>query len=112
MFSFNFSVVDVFDNNLTCNLTVDSGADLLNFGALNGTWTNQTVSGITDGFHSWFVNCSDDAGNSGGSSVFNFTRMTVPDISLIWPNDGYWFNSGFFNLTSYLSHFKIMKKPR
>ncbi len=97
--SFNFSVTDLVDSNLICNLSVDSTVEGLNLNVENNTVYNYTASGITDGFHTWYVNCTDDAGNTGNSLIYNFTRYTTPGISLIYPDDGYWFNSSSFNLT-------------
>ncbi|MFA5856930.1 MAG: DNRLRE domain-containing protein [Candidatus Pacearchaeota archaeon] len=99
--TFNFSVVDIVDSLLTCNLSVDSTLRAYNINATNGTITTWTVSGISEGNHTWYVNCSDDAGNSAGSSIFNFTKIIEPYVNLTWPANNYWFNSTNFNL-SYL----------
>ena len=86
--TFNFTVVDLYDDSLTCNLTVDSGIEAQNVAVLNNTVSNQTISGITDGYHTWFMNCSDNAGNVGNSLVYNFTRVTVSYTHLTLPTSG------------------------
>jgi hypothetical protein len=96
--TFNFTVTDNVDSSLICNLTVDSTVQNKSFVANNNSVTNITVSGLYDGYHTWFVNCSDDAGNIGGSLTFNLTRVTTPEVTLIWPNNNYWFNSSNIGL--------------
>jgi hypothetical protein len=96
---FNFTAVDDIDESFTCNLSVDSSVVNNSFTTYNGTVTNNTISGITDGFHTWFVNCTDSANNVGSSQIFNFTKSTPPLVSLVYPDDGYWFNISSFNLT-------------
>ncbi|MFH1802006.1 MAG: DNRLRE domain-containing protein [archaeon] len=97
--TFNFTAVDDTDSSFVCNLTVDTSIVRGSFVVDNGTVTNVTVADITDGYHVWFVNCTDSASNTEGSAIFNFTKSTPPQVSLIAPPDGYWFNALPFNLT-------------
>ncbi|MGV8151944.1 MAG: LamG-like jellyroll fold domain-containing protein [Candidatus Nanoarchaeia archaeon] len=100
--TFNFSVIDFIDNNLTCNLSIDGILNRTNFNVDNGTVANLSVAGISDGEHTWFLNCTDEAGNRGNSEIFNFTKYSIPQLVLYYPIDGYWFNTSSFNLTYYL----------
>jgi hypothetical protein len=96
--TFNFTVIDNVDSSLICNLTVDNTVENKSFVANNNSVMNITVSGLYDGYHTWFVNCSDDAGNVGGSLVFNLTKLTAPEVTLVWPNNNYWFNNSDISL--------------
>jgi len=100
--TFNFTATDAVDPSLTCNLTVDTTIEDANFEALNATITSREIAGVTDGFHIWYVNCTDGSGNSNGSQVFNFTRVTAPLVQLVDPSDGQWLNFSPFNLTYYV----------
>ena len=95
---FNFTVVDDIDFSVVCDLIVDTSIVNESFTAYNGSVTNITQSGITDGFHTWHVNCTDSTNNAGGSEIFNFTKSTPPDVSLVSPDDGHWFNISSFYL--------------
>jgi hypothetical protein len=99
--TFNFTAVDIVDGEMICNLSVDNNVEAFDITAQNGTPVNVSVSGIVDGSHTWYVNCTDDAGNQNGSLIFNFTKLTNPEVDLIWPDNGYWFNVNLFNLTYY-----------
>jgi hypothetical protein len=99
--TFNFTATDDFDSSFVCDLSVDDSVVDSNFTVNNGTTIQRNVSGITDGFHLWYVNCTDSATNIGGSEIFNFTKSTPPIVNLIEPNDTYWFNTSSFYLIYY-----------
>jgi hypothetical protein len=90
--TFNFTVTDSLESNLSCNLTVNSSVVDFNFTAENGSITSKTIAGITDGYKIWNVVCWDEAGNLNTSEIFNFTRYTNPSASLISPDNNTWFN--------------------
>jgi len=86
---------------LSCNLTV--GATIEDtFNATNGTNTIRNISGITDGYKDWFVNCSDSSGNIGSSQTYNFTKFSNPSVIIISPATETWFNYNTLNLTYYV----------
>jgi hypothetical protein len=91
--TFNFSVIDFIEQNISCNLTVNSSVVDINFTAQNGSVINRTISGITDGYKIWNVICWDGAGNLNTSTTFNFTRYTNPSVTLISPENNTWFNT-------------------
>jgi hypothetical protein len=91
--TFNFTVIDYLDINISCNLTVNSSFVDINFSANNGSITSRTVSGIMDGYNLWSLSCWDIAGNINTSSTFNFTRYTNPRSTLISPENNTWFNT-------------------
>ncbi len=96
--TFNFTVTDVLDSNLSCNITVNSSVVDANFSVQNGTLTNRTVSGITDGYHVWNLTCWDNAGNTNTSATYSFIRYTNPTVTLTSPANNSWFNSSSLNL--------------
>jgi hypothetical protein len=86
---FNFTATDNFDINISCNLTIDGIVNQSNFKAENGSITNRTVIGISDGMHSWNVSCWDNATNINWSITRNFTvDGTAPAIVLNLPVRG------------------------
>ncbi len=99
--SFNFTVIDSVDSNLSCNLSID---DVIvdSFYALNNTIMTRNISGISDGFKKWQVNCSDSSNNLGASLVYNFTKFSNPVVSLISPENNTWMGQGNFNFTYYI----------
>ena len=90
--TFNFTLFDAIDSNLSCNITVNSSVVAENFSANNGSITSKEVAGITEGFNIWNVTCWDRAGNLNTSSNFNFTKYTNPNSNLISPDNNTWFN--------------------
>jgi len=92
--TFNFTVTDIIDSNISCNLTVNSSVLDINFTVNNGSLTSRIVSGIGDGYNLWNLTCWDMAGNTNVSNTFNFTRYTNPAVTLISPGNNTWFNSG------------------
>jgi len=93
--NFNWSVLDNLDNNLICNLTIDNTVNGSNIASLNGTWTNQSVSGLSEGSHRWNITCWDDANNTNTSQTRNFTiDSQVPIIKLDSPLNNTWQKSG------------------
>ncbi|MFH0869533.1 MAG: DUF2341 domain-containing protein [archaeon] len=81
----NFTATDSLDQSLTCNLTLDGSINRSNFEAQNGTWTNVTVSGLTEGAHSWNVTCWDNASNTNTSETRSFSTFISPRLTLVSP---------------------------
>ena len=82
---FTFSVTDAGDNSLNCILYVDD----TNKGSNSSTPTGQdvtiTTSTLSEGTLSWYINCTDDSGNTGKSA----TRTLLLDTtSPTWQNQG------------------------
>jgi pentose-5-phosphate-3-epimerase len=81
--NFTWVTTDALDNNLTCNLTVDGTVNASNIASLNNTAANYTVTGFSDGIHSWNVVCIDDANNVNISETRQFTVDTTgPSVAL------------------------------
>ncbi|MGB2601615.1 MAG: hypothetical protein WBD12_06400, partial [Candidatus Omnitrophota bacterium] len=78
--NFTWTVTDNYDENLTCNLTVDGVVNASNVYALNGTDTNYTVSGFNDGVHNWNVSCWDDSLNVNVSGTRSFRIDTTAPV--------------------------------
>jgi len=97
--TFNFSVIDYIDSNIYCNITVNSSVRDINFTTYNGSINSRTVSGIGDGYNIWNLTCWDGSGNINISQTFNFTRYTIPKVTLISPENNTWFNTSSFDLT-------------
>jgi len=84
--NFNWTAYDNIDTSPTCNLTIDSSVNASNIPSPNGTATNYTVSGFSDGIHYWNVTCWDDAYNTNTSETRNFTvDTTAPTLSIQSP---------------------------
>ena len=84
------TVTDNMDDNISCNLIIDETvASSVN--ASNGSLTNITVTNINHGAHYWYVNCTDEAGNSNISESRNFTTnlygAIIQLISPLSPNN-------------------------
>ena len=92
--NFNFTVSDNMHNTLLCNITVDDG--IINeqpLSAQNGSYTNFTSDGFSDGIHKWNVTCWDNATNKNTSLTKNFTIDTIqPRVGLIYPHNNGWYN--------------------
>jgi len=101
--SFNWTAADNMDNNLTCNLTINGTVNVSDINSPNGTYKNQTVTGIHDGVYDWNVTCWDNASNVNTSLTRNFTIDTIlPKVSLDAPANNTWQKSKqvFFNYTA------------
>ncbi len=97
-FNFNWTAVDSFDDNLTCNLSVDGVVNATNVSSLNNTPANYTVSGFSDGLHEWNVTCWDDALNVNTSETRNFSVDAVePGVTLNYPPGGVVTSNTSFN---------------
>jgi len=69
---FNWTATD-YQKNITCNLTIDGHVNQSNLNVSSGNAYNISVDGFNEGKHSWYVNCTDAAGNTNYSNVRNFT---------------------------------------
>jgi len=76
---FNWTVIDTFDENVTCNLTLDSSM-IQSIISINGTMSNYTLSNIADGIHYWNVTCIDSFSNTNYSETRNFTVDITPPV--------------------------------
>jgi hypothetical protein len=77
---FNFTLLDFYSTNATCNLTIDGivNAGNQNFVALNGSVTTRSQT-VTNGLHYWNVTCIDLGYNFNTSLTRNFTiNVTFP----------------------------------
>ncbi|MBN3036978.1 MAG: hypothetical protein JW834_00865, partial [Candidatus Diapherotrites archaeon] len=72
-----FNFTDTGINITSCVLYVNGQSNATNATTLNATTTNLTTSVLGDGAHTWYVNCTDDAGNVGNSSSYNLTVDTT-----------------------------------
>ncbi len=79
--SFNFTATDHMDNNLTCNLTINSET-VDEFNASNGTLTNRLITDLTDGEKIWNITCWDNAGNINTSEIWSLNVTEYPSITL------------------------------
>jgi len=77
----NFTVIDNMDNNLTCNLTIDSSVYRANFSALNNTEVSTIATDQSPGRHYWNVTCWDKVFNKNTSETRSF-YIEIPDLTL------------------------------
>jgi hypothetical protein len=81
--NFTFNVTDSF-NVTTCSLVIDDIVKNTTSGAVNvSKKVNVSLfSQLTNGDHSWYVNCTDEANNTNQSSIFNISiQVTTPVVS-------------------------------
>ncbi|NOZ80359.1 MAG: hypothetical protein GXP63_01690, partial [DPANN group archaeon] len=69
---FNFTVTDLVDDFITCNVTLDGNVNLSSVEVANGSYYNFTRE-LSEGIHTWNVTCIDDGMNTAGSGTRNFT---------------------------------------
>jgi|GEM_PF-1531032 len=69
---FNWTAID-YQENITCNLTIDGKINKSNLEIKSGESYNTTVYNLDEGKHLWYVNCTDAAGNTNFSNSRNFT---------------------------------------
>jgi hypothetical protein len=86
---FNFTAVDTYTPPMNCSLYIDGIYNKSNAATANSTPTTLSVSGISDGVHTWNVSCTDQANNTGSNTSRNFTVDTnPPTVQLDTPDDG------------------------
>jgi parallel beta-helix repeat protein len=73
---FNFTATDYEQTSLSCSIYLDSALNQTNSSTQNGTLTGFTISGIANGPHTWYVNCSD--GTLANSSAVRSFTMNAP----------------------------------
>jgi len=79
--TFNFTTIDDIAELLVCTLYIDSASESANATTLNNTLTNIAGTDISEGFHTWNVNCS-DGGNINTTAIRNFTvDSTSPNVT-------------------------------
>ncbi|MFH0737175.1 MAG: right-handed parallel beta-helix repeat-containing protein, partial [Candidatus Micrarchaeota archaeon] len=77
--NFNFTVTGA-SPPFNCSLYLDSVLNRTNSSVQNNTPTNFSVSGIADGNHSWYVQCTDTSSGSASSETRNFTVDTASPL--------------------------------
>ncbi|MBR9706414.1 hypothetical protein GOV14_05240 [Candidatus Pacearchaeota archaeon] len=89
-FTFNFTGMDnLADPLIYCNLTIDGFNEYENFNISNGSNTLMNpLLPLGDENYSWFVECTDLAGNWYRSDTANFTVEAPPNITLDYPTPG------------------------
>lgn len=86
---FNFTVTDLLNEYIKCNLSIDGTVQGDEIFAENNTITTKTVNGIPEGYHLWRVRCVDNASNIKTSEYRNFSvDLTAPTIKLERPLNG------------------------
>jgi hypothetical protein len=81
--SFSFSQVDNLSSTSNCSLLLDGSPVASNSSVANSTNTTLSATGISVGSHSWYVSCTDLAGNAANSSTYYFegTGLAASDGS-------------------------------
>lgn len=88
---------DVTDDSATldCSLYINSTLNATNSSVSKGTSTTFTVT-FSDGSYSWYINCSDEAGNINVSSERTFSVDTgAPAVTFTSPSNNSWQNANF-----------------
>ncbi len=85
--TFNYTATDNIAANLNCTIYMN-GAFLGNFVVANNTEDVRMYAGTADGYYTWYVNCSDNAGNWNVSATRNFTvDTTAPTVTIQSPSN-------------------------
>ncbi|MGD9276667.1 MAG: CARDB domain-containing protein [Candidatus Pacearchaeota archaeon] len=95
----NFTVTDLLDSELLCNMTVGGSVVDVNFTANSGDLTNRGVYNLTDGEQNWNITCTDEAGNVNTSETRDLTIEEVPNIVLNTANDSWFYENLQFEYT-------------
>lgn len=84
--TFNFTATDDLAPTFSCELILDGSVNQTNSSVINNTLTNFQVDGLSEGQHTWEINCTDSA-NYEGSSVERILSvdMTPPAAIFILP---------------------------
>jgi len=89
--NFNWTATDNLDNNLSCNLTINSIVNVSGIASSNSTATNQSVSDFNSGTYQWNITCIDNASNTNTSETRIFTvDTTAPTTQLNAPANNTW----------------------
>ncbi|MFH1850208.1 MAG: CARDB domain-containing protein [archaeon] len=85
--TFNFTVSDNLDSNLSCNITVDGRVNnTAVIDADSGAAETLAVSGFGEGMHRWNATCWDDVPNVNTSETRTFgIDLSAPVVSLVAP---------------------------
>ncbi|MBI3027269.1 hypothetical protein HYY70_04080 [Candidatus Woesearchaeota archaeon] len=91
---FNSTVNSTFTYNVSegnslrnCTLILNNNLNVTNLSPINNAQNAIIVYNIAEGSYNWSVNCTDNAGNTGGSNVKNVTiDYTIPSVILNYPN--------------------------
>jgi len=88
---FSFTAYENVEQIINCSLILDSVINQTNSSTLNATLTFFTVTGLNEGNHNWYVNCTDSAGNKNSSEV-RILRidLTPPVVLLEFPINNSW----------------------
>lgn len=102
--NFNWTAADkstVMRSNLTIDGIVNQSSIITN----NGTFTNYSISGLSEGLHNWSVTVWDSANNTNTSSTIEFTVDTISPYQLTLNSPVAYYNSSnqsiVFNWTCY-----------
>jgi hypothetical protein len=76
--TFNFTAIDNFFVNITCNITIDGFVNISDINVTNGTYVNNTVNNLEEGGHLWNISCKDANNNTNTSITRNFTVIKGP----------------------------------
>lgn len=77
--TFNWTGYDYPGTLLYCNLTIDGVMNVTGLSNYSGVDFLNTVYGLSDGPHTWLIQCADDLGNPSSSGTGNFT-INQPDL--------------------------------
>ncbi len=87
--AFYFTATDNTTQAMSCSIFLDNVLNQNNPSVANNTVTVFNVSGMADGSHSWYVQCTDSANNTAKSVTSNFTvDTTAPAVTLNSPPSG------------------------
>jgi len=86
-YTLNYTVIDNFDSNMSCNITINS----FNYDTYNNASNNsKQVRTVTTGSGTkyWNVTCVDNAGNRATTPLHNYSVVGAPTVILDTPTNG------------------------
>ncbi|MCF7865839.1 FG-GAP-like repeat-containing protein [Candidatus Woesearchaeota archaeon] len=86
--NFSFNATDNSDGLLSCIINTDGSTNITNILLDSGNTANETISGFSDGIHTWYAACMDVAGNWYTTGQRSFTTDAgAPTITLKAPSN-------------------------
>lgn len=93
--NFNFTAIDDLNITLSCSIYLDAILNQTNASTQNNTATIFTITGISYGNHTWFINCTDGSlSNVSETRAFSIADTLKPNVYDLKPIAGSSYDTG------------------